>query len=91
MTKLEKLGGLGFRDIELSNLALLAFLAWRILQEPEYLSAHILKARYFPRSDFMEAQVGNAPSHVWRAIMEGKDMLAQGLIRGVGDGQTTNI
>ena len=86
MTKPKYLGGLGFRDIELFNLALLARQAWRMWQEPDTLSARILKAVYYPMGEFLDAQVGAAPSRVWRAIMEGKDVLKQGLIRRIGTG-----
>jgi hypothetical protein len=68
-------GGLGFRDIELFNLAMLAKQAWRILQNPNTLSARILKAVYFPSTDFLDAGVGHAPSQVWRALVEGRDAM----------------
>ena len=84
-------GGLGFRDIELFNLALLARKAWRVLMDPRSLSARVLKAKYHPTTDFLSAELGLAPSQIWRAIMDGREVLNQGLIQRIGDGQTTHI
>jgi hypothetical protein len=85
------LGGMGFRDIELFNLALLAKQAWRILQEPTSLSARILKAVYFPQGDFLGANLGSAPSKIWRSMLDGRKVLQLGLIRRIGTGLTTSI
>jgi hypothetical protein len=81
MTMPKYLGGIGFRDMELFNLSLLARQAWRILQNPSTLGARILKAVYYPSTDFLNASRCSSPSQVWRAIVEGRDILKLGLIR----------
>lgn len=77
--------------MELFNLALLAKQGWRILQNPETLSARILKAVYFPSVNFLEAELGSRPSQIWRAILEGREVLKQGIIRRIGNGRSTWI
>jgi len=91
MVKPKFFGGLGFRDKELFNLALLAKQAWRILQDDNTLSARILKAVYFPSGEFLVAQLGSRPSRVWRSILDRREVLTQGLVRRIGTGETTEI
>ena len=88
---LKFIGGMGFHDIELFNIALLAKQAWRILQELASLSAKILKAVYFPQGDFLGANLGSAPSKIWRLVLDGREVLRLGLIRRIGTGSTTSI
>jgi hypothetical protein len=89
--KPKHLGGIGFRCIEPFNLALLARQAWRLVQDPDSLSARILKVVYYPESDFLGADLGSSLSHVRRSIMEGNEVLLHGLIRRVGTGADTHI
>ena len=83
--------GMGFRDLELFNLALIARQAWRVLIDDESLSAQILKAAYYPNGSLLDATLGPHPSQIWRAILDGRYVLAQGVIRRIGDGETTSI
>lgn len=81
LTMPKYMGGLGFRDTYLFNLAMVAKQAWHLTQDTESLSARLLKAVYYPTSDVLEAELGNHPSQIWRAIIQGKEVLRQGLIR----------
>ena len=85
------LGGLGFRNIEPFNLALLVRQTWCILKDLDSLSARVLKAIYFPTTDVLEAEVGSSPSRVWRAIVDGIQVLCQGFIQRIGSGATMRI
>ncbi|OMO58663.1 reverse transcriptase [Corchorus capsularis] len=80
-------GGLGFRDFESFNLALLAKQGWRILQNPESLCARLLRAKYYPRGNFMQAQLGSNPSFLWRSLVAGKRVIDVGSRYRIGSGE----
>ena len=71
MCVLKDQGGMGFRDIHCFNLALLAKQAWRLLDNPESLCATILRAKYFPEGDLMNARLKKGSSFTWQSIMAG--------------------
>ena len=80
-------GGLGFRDVELFNDALLAKVGWRLIQDPTTLLARVLLGKYCHSSSFMEASSAPAvASHGWRSILLGRDILKKGLGWSVGNG-----
>ncbi|KAL4311864.1 hypothetical protein GQ457_01G034310 [Hibiscus cannabinus] len=83
--------GMGFRDISKFNVALLAKQGWRILSNPSSLLARVLKARYFPRTDFLSAQLGSTPSYTWRSIYSAKGLLEKGLGWRIGTGRDVSI
>lgn len=91
LCKDKEMGGLGFHDIEKFNQSLLAKQAWRIWERPSSLVARILKARYFPRSSFMDGAIGRRPSYAWRSIMHGRDLLEKGLLKEIGNGEGTKV
>jgi hypothetical protein len=84
-------GGMGFRDLQLFNKALLARQGWRLLQQPHSLIFRILKAKYFPHTSFLEAQVTSNASYIWRSICEARHVLRDGLRWRVGNGVNIKI
>ena len=80
------MGGMGFRDLRSFNLAMLAKQGWRFIQEPDSLMYQCFKARYFPRSKFMEALDSPNSSYVWKSIMAAQPILNMGCCWRVGDG-----
>jgi exonuclease III len=84
-------GGLGFRDLEWFNMALLAKQGWRLLQNPDSLAATVLKEKYYPHGEFLEASLGRKPSYVWRSFWNARPLLIEGLCWRVGDGSKIRI
>ncbi|KAM1618134.1 hypothetical protein ACFX1R_018327 [Malus domestica] len=48
---------------------------WRIVQNPNAFWVQVLKARYFPNSDFMMASRGSRPSWAWSSLLEGRKII----------------
>ena len=84
-------GGIGFRDLHLFNVALLARQGWRLLQHPESLVYRFLKAKYFPHSSVLEAIVPHNASFMWHSICESLVVLNSGLRWRVGTGSKIRI
>ena len=62
-------GGLCFKNLKCFNLVLLAKQGWRLQLAYDSLAFRVLKAKYFPRRDFVQASLGNISSYTWRSIM----------------------
>ena len=82
---------MGFCDLQLFNLALLGKHRWRCITNPDSLCARVMKGRYFPDGEFMQASVPRVSSAVWRAIVVGREALQPGLLRRVRNGQSISI
>lgn len=91
MTLPRNAGGLGFREIEQFNDALLAKLAWRILKTPDSLLAQTLLGKYCHSTPFLASHAPSNSSHGWRGILAGREVLLKGLGWVVGSGNSINI
>ncbi|KAG7541952.1 Endonuclease/exonuclease/phosphatase superfamily [Arabidopsis thaliana x Arabidopsis arenosa] len=91
LTKSRGEGGLGFRDIQSFNDALLAKISWRILTKPSCLLARILLGKYCHSTSFLASQPPANTSHGWRGICAGKDLLKKQLGRVIGNGKQTSL
>jgi hypothetical protein len=68
MGRTKEKGGLGFRDLEMFNLSLLAKQGWQLLQTPKSLAATIIREKYYPHGTFLDSNIGHRPSYAWRSI-----------------------
>ncbi|KAL8089279.1 hypothetical protein AgCh_038904 [Apium graveolens] len=84
-------GGLGFKSLKSFNVAMLAKQAWRLINNTNPLVTDLMRARYYPESDFLNAKLGSNPSFVWRSILETQEVIKQGCRKRIGDGLTTKI
>ncbi|XP_031124214.1 uncharacterized protein LOC116026927 [Ipomoea triloba] len=77
----KKYGGLGFKDLRALNRAMLEKQAWRFLTRPQSLVARVYKAKYFPRTSFVDAALGSNPSFCWKSIMAAHELVCAGVRR----------
>ncbi|XP_050260964.1 uncharacterized protein LOC126705795 [Quercus robur] len=84
-------GGMGFRNLQAFNLAMLAKQGWRLLENPNSLVARIYRAKYYPHGDVLKAGLGSSPSFSWRSIMQGLEVVRKGTRWTLGNGRLIHI
>ncbi|KAK3226387.1 hypothetical protein Dsin_006249 [Dipteronia sinensis] len=84
-------GGLGFRDLEVFNRALIAKQCWRIFKNPDSLASGTLKGCYFPDCGFLEATKKASGSFLWNILLWGKGILDKGLRWRVENGTSIRV
>ena len=91
MCNSKKKGGLGFRDLQAFNLAMLAKQAWRLIHNNGSLFYRVYEARYFPNTSFLDAELGNNPSFVWRSLLVARDIIHVGSRWIIEDGRNISV
>lgn len=92
LTLPKRLGGLGFRDIQAFNQALLAKIAWRIITKPTCLLSRILGGKYCSTTSFLKVEsVSSSSSHSWKGILKVRDLLLTHRGKALGDEESTNV
>lgn len=82
---------MGFKKFHDFNNALLKKKAWRMHSCPDLLISKIFRARYFPRSTFLDAVMGSNPNYVWRSILVAQDLIRKGSLKSIGDGRSSIV
>jgi len=67
--------GIGFKGLKAFNMAMVVKKVSKLVSSPESLITRLLKAKYFPRSDYFGASIGHNPSYVCRSIWSAKDVI----------------
>ncbi|XP_065626375.1 uncharacterized protein LOC136066260 [Quercus suber] len=64
---------------------------WRLQNGHNSLLFRVLKAKYFPNGDFLNATLGSNPSYTWRSIFSAQYIVKQGVRWRVGNGKDIRI
>ncbi|XP_074378200.1 uncharacterized protein LOC141719725 [Apium graveolens] len=75
MCTIKEDGGLWIKSLKSFNITMLAKQGWRLLNNVNPLVTSMIKAKYFPDSDFLDAKSGVNPSYMWRSIMEAQNAI----------------
>ncbi|XP_058198477.1 uncharacterized protein LOC131313998 [Rhododendron vialii] len=71
-------GGLGFRDLDVFNRALIAKQGWKLISGEPSLFKRIFKGKYFPNTTFFNANVSSQASWALRSICWARELLNKG-------------
>ena len=83
--------GLGFKDLTAFNEALLAKQVWRLMHDNSSLIFEVLRARYLPSCDLLDARLGVKPSYTWRSLHGVYDVVRKGTRWVIGNAELVYV
>ncbi|KAA3471189.1 reverse transcriptase [Gossypium australe] len=72
---LKEYGRMRFRSLSKFNVALLAKQGWCILNYPDSILTKVLKAKHFTNTNFLNSELGQLPSYIWKSEWVAKGLL----------------
>ena len=84
-------GGMGFKEIEKFNEALLAKQVWCMMNNSDSLCNKFLKDRFFPNCSILEANDLKVGSYAWKSILSAREPVKKGVVWRIGNGDTVSI
>ena len=87
----KSVGGMGFRDFQHFNNALLVKQVWRLFHQKDTLLYRVFKSKFFPNGSIFYAVVPAKCSFTWRSIMQAREVIQKGAIWCVGDGLSIKV
>ena len=76
----KEVGGMGFKDIENLNNALLAKQVWRMMNNLDSLCFQVFKARFFLNCSILDVEEKVSGSYVWKSILSARDVIRKGMV-----------
>jgi hypothetical protein len=64
---------------------------WQCITRPESLLPKVLKAKYFPKCDFLNAKPSQNMSYTWNNILKAGWILKKGGLWKIGNGEKINV
>lgn len=84
-------GGMGFKSLKAFNMAMIGKQAWKLVSNPDALITKLLKAKYYPQSDYFDASIGHNPSYVWRGLWTVRESVKRGMKWSIGTGDNISV
>ena len=87
----KEVGGLGFKEIEKFNEALLAKQVWRMINNPDSLCHRVFKVWFFPKCSILKAKDSPMGSYAWKSIIGARDVIRKGMVWCIGTGDSVRL